>query len=523
MMRLLHQQNGPNTIKQCVPLNVITMVSPTPMMSKEMVRELRRWTQPPSNYTVDVAASETSVTSSADGTTTASKQMGDCLHYSNNYDDALDDWVRMKQMNHAKNDCFSMIQRFLHRSSISDSILADSVILCVGEDTCDSTIAANGTNESTKIPTTFIHFVSINPESRSLLAFNNSKKNDKMMNLFAIQSMHVSMDTILGKKQTLIQEIRNRLAQLLIEKENEQRIHNENMKLTNSWMDTIKMTMQQFIRKQQQQQYRKQVDTNSFFSWLLRTNEYLPFFDFTTLPLSSREKNGDGDHAVLPQWHTGDLKEIVIPFDFGSTSFGSNRKATLMDTLSSTCHHQLHRSVTGLYRLPSSNVFIRPIPMAKEDRQYCTSPTLIFHSDTEHMDGVLKQNHIIEDNIGATKFMKIGYTGRTSHGQLMISDSSRYGGIHIRLCSQHKPTSMYAEAQDSLLASSLSELQSQRVLLPETDVSTSVDSRTNSTDCWVEFRANLRHPLGFITSSSLLSTAHSDPPKVAKAPNLPYE
>ena len=103
----------------------------------------------------------------------------------------------------------------------------------------------------------------------------------------------------------------------------------------------------------------------------------------------------------------------------------------------------------------------------------------------------------------------------------MISDGSQYSGMHVRLCSQQKPSSRFAEAQDSLFASSLSELQSQDVLLAKEE--TSADPRTNNTDCWVEFRANLRHPLGFLPLSSLLSTASSSPPKIAKAPNLPYE
>lgn len=224
--------------------------------------------------------------------------------------------------------------------------------------------------------------------------------------------------------------------------------------------------------------------------------------------------------SAFPQRTIGDLKEIVIPFDFSSNTSST----TWMDTLSSTSRHSSYRSVTGLYQLPYSNIYIRPIPMAKEDRQYGLSPTLIFHSDTEHMDDVLEQNRTIQNEVNTTQIMKIGYTGRKSHGQLMISDRSTFGGMHVRLCSQEKPTSMYAEAQDSLLASSLGELQSQRVLQTKTDHSSSTDPRTNSTDCWVEFRANLRHPLGFIsTSSSLLSNAHSDPPKIAKAPNIPYE
>ena len=293
-------------------------------------------------------------------------------------------------------------------------------------------------------------------------------------------------------------------------------------------MEHIKISIQQYIRRQQQQQYHRKdtTKTNAMFTSLLRTNDFVPLFDVTTAPPNTNISDDvyGGHDSILPKWNIGDLKEIVIPFDFSNTMYGSssNTTTTFIDTLSNIRHQEFNRSVTGLYQLPYSNLYIRPIPMAKEDRQCCTKPTLIFHSDTDHMDGVLQQNHTIDTNIdGTTKLMKIGYTGRQSHGQVMISDSSRFGGISVRLCAQQQPTSAFAEAQDSLLASSLNELQSQHVLLSTSDHSK--DPRTNNTDCWVEFRANLRHPLGFIPTSSLVSGSLSNPPKIAKAPDLPYE
>lgn len=83
-------------------------------------------------------------------------------------------------------------------------------------------------------------------------------------------------------------------------------------------------------------------------------------------------------------------------------------------------------------------------------------------------------------------------------------------GIDVRFCSSYKPSSMFCEAQESLLASSLDELQSTNVLKS----TGKVDPRTLQTDCWVEFRANISRPMGYLKKTQ---------PKIAKAPDLPYE
>ena len=93
--------------------------------------------------------------------------------------------------------------------------------------------------------------------------------------------------------------------------------------------------------------------------------------------------------------------------------------------------------------------------------------------------------------------------------------------VDIRLCPATKPSSMFAEAQESLLASSLSELQSKHVLTHHSAKDTAAadreaDPKTNNMDCWVEFRANIRNPKGFLPRQSAS-------PRTAKAPDLPYE
>ncbi len=506
-------------------MNVITLVSPTPVVSTQMIQELQRWTQPFVEDVADTTTRETIVSGTIPTTgmmtpKSSTKQIRGCFYYTSDHGDALDAWAHTKQSKHS-----SLMLPYLHQSQNFPT--SHSVVLCVGGGTIPvfdsptvSTASDDETTTTLPTPTTFIHVVSPSSvQNNSMFSLNSQQNNGNVLNLLSIQSVHVPMDIICGQKQTLVHVIRNRLAQLLIEKENEHQMHVENMKASLSWAERIKISIRQFIRRQQE----NQKDANSsVFSSLREANDYIPFFDVTTSVPPCLQNTADHFvEATLPKWQVGDLKEIVIPFDFSNTAPGNSRATTFIDTLSRTNQDKFNRPVTGLYQLPYSNVCIRPIPMGKEDRQSNVSPTLIFQSSVEHMDGILKRYDTTKTQDRTTKFMKIGYTGRQSDGQIMISDGSQYGGMHVRLCSQQKPSSVFAEAQDSLFASSLSELQSQDVLLAKKE--SSADPRTNNTDCWVEFRANLRHPLGFLPSSSFLSTASSSPPKIAKAPNLPYE
>jgi hypothetical protein len=220
-----------------------------------------------------------------------------------------------------------------------------------------------------------------------------------------------------------------------------------------------------------------------------KTRHYLPW-QHKRLPLLDWENEVVACETSAPSsgWNAGELKEIVIPAYWGD-SYADQR--TLFTSLEDSRH--LTRPVTGLYQLPKSRVCIRPLPMAKEDRNV-PSPSLIFHSEDLENAGMLNKDD------ATTKAVKIGYTGRAARGQLiLLGTTSESTGVDIRLCSAKKPSSMFAEAQESLLASSLSELQSTRVLTHrETAATGESDPNINKMDCWVEFRANMRNPKGFL-------------------------
>jgi hypothetical protein len=219
------------------------------------------------------------------------------------------------------------------------------------------------------------------------------------------------------------------------------------------------------------------------------------------LPLVQRWS--DEDHHVRPTTTTnrlltaGQLKEVALPiFD-----------STVLDTLLAP----LERPVVGLYQFPDTQLCLRPLPTGKEDR-HLAPPSLIFHVDS--LDSVLEQQQQQQQQQQASTRMtmtRIGYSG-TQKGQLMLRHPL-LGGLDVRLCESKKRTSVFSEAQESLLAGSLTELQSTHVLTPQQGLD---DPRINNNmDCWVEFRANLKsNPLGFFRRNG---------PRIARAPDLPPE
>ena len=170
------------------------------------------------------------------------------------------------------------------------------------------------------------------------------------------------------------------------------------------------------------------------------------------------------------------LKEIVFPVENMALQLPSS-------------------GVTGVYQC-SSQLAIRPLPPAIHDR-VLTVPTLVFHQSD--------QNEVQP----GPEWHPIGFSS-SRKGQWM---QYKYG-LDVRLCPSTIRESMFCEAQESMLAGSLEELQSTRVLGSKSQHDD--DPRTNNMDCWVEVRANLKRPSGYFQPSKTT-------PRFAKAPDIPYE
>jgi hypothetical protein len=199
----------------------------------------------------------------------------------------------------------------------------------------------------------------------------------------------------------------------------------------------------------------------------------------------------------------GCLKEIVIPANDEMDRDGY----TLLDQFSQASS-LFERPCTGLYQFKdSSKLCLRPLPAAEADRRL-PPPSLVFHTDsvdriqefalTAAIDTTTATDEISSSTAIATA--KIGYNG-TGKGQIMVQTGD-WTGLDVRFCEATKYSSMFAEAQTSLLAGGLPELQHGSGV-------------NDSGDCWVEFRANLRNPAGFLRRTKA--------PRIAKVPDLPYE
>lgn len=203
------------------------------------------------------------------------------------------------------------------------------------------------------------------------------------------------------------------------------------------------------------------------------------------------------------------LKEITIPH-YDDDKFPDGQ--TLLSMLGSSL---LHRPAVGLYQWPNHGVAIRPLPSAKEDR-ILPAPSLVFYCED------LDQAAYRLSTLGAVS-AKIGYNGLQNSGQLMVSHPDLLG-LDIRLTDSTNYTSSYPEAQEALLASSIAELQNVNVLLEggkeNKATRAQMDERVNVGDCWVEFRANMKRPLGFMNR---IVKNGGRVRRSSKAPDLPYE
>ncbi len=199
--------------------------------------------------------------------------------------------------------------------------------------------------------------------------------------------------------------------------------------------------------------------------------------DQTLFQLDERYTNGEVTTShqipVSPSPKKPQLKEIALPVDSITLQLPSS-------------------GVTGVLQC-APQLAIRPLPRAMHDR-FLTVPTLVFHQSA--------------DIKPTADWHPIGVTS-SRKGQYM---QYKYG-IDVRLCPSTIRESMFCEAQESMLAGSLQELQSTRVLESK---SSDDDPRMNKMDCWVEVRANLKRPSGYFQQSKTT-------PRFAKAPDIPYE
>jgi len=266
-------------------------------------------------------------------------------------------------------------------------------------------------------------------------------------------------------------------------------------------------------------------------AWILakKSSPILDLMPFSPKETSSLERQ-DSKNGPIEIDITGKLRELALPFFPGVSS-------SLQTVLSKS---SLIRPLPGLYQCPAGpteskattkrnttanpGLIFRPLPAAQEDLRL-SSPSLVFQCES-----LVEAQKLVEEKLGGRTF-KIGWRGHGQLGSLIVGHPSILG-LDIRICeaagNEWILSSSFDEAQESLLAGSLAELQSTHVVsegksgAAETSSGTG-DTKNGNADCWVEFRSNVKHPTGFFkqfTSSLFQKPART---KVAKPPDIPYE
>ena len=234
-------------------------------------------------------------------------------------------------------------------------------------------------------------------------------------------------------------------------------------------------------------------------SWIF-ANHNSPLFDLNPSHKSSQK----GTLSIASENNRGKLRELALPFF----------PEPCIDIQTTLSKSSLTRPLPGLYQLNKGNndgLILRPIPAAEEDLRL-SPPSLVFQCES-----IADVQTKIETQLQGYTF-KIGWRGHCQLGSLMVSHPSILG-LDIRISETGTddwvPNSGFDEAQDSLLAGSLEELQSARVVSEGKSLVN--DEKTNKGDCWIETRANISHPSGFFRSPKKQAVT------VAKPPSIPYE
>mmetsp|Transcript_19608 Transcript_19608/g.28854 ORF Transcript_19608/g.28854 Transcript_19608/m.28854 type:complete len:510 (+) Transcript_19608:226-1755(+) len=281
------------------------------------------------------------------------------------------------------------------------------------------------------------------------------------------------------------------------------------------------------------------------------------------------------------------LREIVIPF-FDNVTYPNGH--TVLSALSQS---MMDRPKTGLYQWPSSSsnandsknsdkesegsgggIILRPLPLGSADL-FLPPPSLVFSCSSlkDEIHAITTSNTPItssptspspQSSSSLSSFPLSSPTlhpvGRNSNspGQLMVIHPSLHG-LDVRLCESKTLSPFFAEAQDSLLAGSLGDLQNVNVVVEggrdkqknkynsnknaasnsDSNVEVTktqgnrnsgnggkVDAMNGLGDCWVEFRASMKQPKGFfkgMLGGNGRGKIPSRSDRIAKPPDLPYE
>ena len=214
------------------------------------------------------------------------------------------------------------------------------------------------------------------------------------------------------------------------------------------------------------------------------------------------------------------IKELAIPFfpHISSPALSFDHEF-YVSCLARPKNSMTGKPVIGLFQWPQqAGVAFRPIPAAREDI-VLPHPSLVFQCSSLDVAADELSNFGVDlHKVGFTSGMNRGNNKRSMNGQLAVVHPD-FGGLDVRVCDGSNFNAGFAENQEALMASSLSELQNANVLAEGGGghQQRNHDFMNGIGDCWVEFRAQMKKPSGFFGSRKRA------PLRIAKPPDLPPE
>ena len=375
---------------------------------------------------------------------------------------------------------------------------------CLDEAHFGSTFSSSWHSIGCACPTsgTILHFLSTSRDDNSEDGSNNIDKQQSALQLISIHGSHSSSSGKEDYNDAMV-ECRKRLATTIQSKQSTLETRLRGMALH---------IMCNLLGKQPNP------------AWIFANNpsttsHILPILDLTPFTIhNSTTSDENNDSVVNSDSSTGKLRELALPFFSGESSIQTQlSKSTLLRPLPGLYQCSVGRQMANedTPKANSTGLIFRPLPAAAEDLRLST-PSLVFQ-----VKSLAKAQTLIEEKLGGRTF-KIGWRGHGQLGSLMVGHPS-IQGLDIRLCettdsTKWVPCNSFDEAQESLLAGSLSELQSAHVVSEGKSSSITEDKKIGNGDCWVEVRSNVKNPSGFLKQFGSRKKQ-----TIAKPPEIPFE
>ena len=352
---------------------------------------------------------------------------------------------------------------------------------------------------------TILHFLSLDPNKDD---FDDA---ESVHSLIAIQGGYQTIDGLQFSSNTVadvIKQSRRRLTQ---------EIQNRQIFRSTSVLSNVESRLRG-VAIRWMQSMGKQLSSSWILGNRLATSHQPVLLDFR--PWDTHRNENDRTIEVENK-NSFQLRELAVPF-FPEMS-------SLQQQLSRS---HLSRPIPGLYQYSNLNetktaptssdgLIIRPLPSASEDFRL-SPPSLVCQCRS-----LSKVTELVEKKFGGTT-AKIGWRGDGQNGSLIVSHPSMKG-LDIRFVETRDKwvlNSYFDEAQEALLAASLEDLQSSHVITEgkegkDKEINRQVDPKNLNADCWLETRANVKNPYGFL--SKRWSFKSNSKTAVANPPDLPYD